>query len=82
MSFSRNDAGDNRDSVSHYDVEIRDSNVLIDGKSFFDMPVKNEEGAYENIVDISNNNDYTNGNLFDFASFKKHYKLVAIDLSK
>ena len=31
----------------------------------FDLPVKNEE-AYENIVEISNNNDYTTGNLLDF----------------
>ena len=31
---------------------------------------------------MSNNNDYTAGNLLDFAYFKKHYKLIAIDLSK
>ena len=31
---------------------------------------------------ISNNNDYTTGNLLDLAYFKKHYKLIAIDLSK
>ena len=35
------------------------------------MPVKNEEEAYENIVDMSNNNDYTTDNLLDFAYFKK-----------
>ena len=46
------------------------------------MPVKNEEEAYENIVDMRNNNDYKSGNLLDFAYFKKHYKLMAIDLSK
>ena len=31
---------------------------------------------------MSNNNDYTTGNLIDFAYFKKNYKLIAIDLSK
>ena len=46
------------------------------------MPVKNEEEAYEKIIDISNNNDYTTGNLLDFAYFKENYKLIAIDLSK
>ena len=51
-------------------VEIKDFNVLIDGKSFFDLPVKNEEEAYEKIMDMSNNNDYTTGNLLDFAYFK------------
>ena len=29
-----------------------------------------------------NDNDYTTGNLLDFAYIKKHYKLIAIDLSK
>ena len=46
------------------------------------MPVKNEEEAYEKIIDMSNNNDYITGNLLDFAYFKKNYKLIAIDLSK
>ena len=52
-------------------VEIKDSNALIDGKSFFDLPVKNEEEAYEKIIDMSNNNDYTTGNLADFVYLKK-----------
>ena len=46
------------------------------------MPVKNEEEDYEKIVDMSNNNDYTTGNLLDFAYFKKHYKLMAIDFNQ
>ena len=85
MSFAKNILGEKRDSFSHYyvpNVEIKDSNILIDGKSFFYLPVKNEEEAYEKIIDMSNNNDYTTGNLLDFAYFKKHYKLIAIDLSK
>ena len=47
-----------------------DFNVLIDGGSFFDLPVKNEEEAYEKIIEMSNNNDYTTSNLLDFAYFK------------
>ena len=46
------------------------------------MPVKNEEEAYEKIIEMSSNNDYTTGNLLDFAYFKKKYKLIAINLSK
>ena len=46
------------------------------------MPVKNKEEAYEKIMNMNNNNDYTTGNLLDFAYFKKHYKLIAIDLSE
>ena len=51
-------------------------------KVFFDLPVKNEEEAYQKIIEMSNNNDYTTGNLLDFAFFKKNYRLIAIDLSK
>ena len=76
MSFSRSAIRDHRNSFSHYyvpDAEIKDFNVLIDGKSFFDLPVKNEEETYEKIIEMSNNNDYTTGNLLDFAYFKKIY---------
>ena len=72
------------DSFSHYYVpnaRIKDFNVLLDRKSFFDLPVKIEE-AYEKIIDMRNNNDCTTGNLLDFAYFKKNYRLIAIDLSK
>ena len=31
---------------------------------------------------MSRNNDYTTSNLLDFEYFSKHYKLIAIDLSK
>ena len=31
---------------------------------------------------MGRNNDYTTGNLLDFEYFLKHYKLIAIDLSK
>ena len=43
---------------------------------------KNKEEAYEKIIDMSKNNDYTTGNLLDFAYFKENYRLIAIDLSK
>ena len=46
------------------------------------MPAKNEEEAYEKIIDMSNNNDHATGNLLDFAYFKENYRLIAIDLSK
>ena len=82
LFFPRNNNTDSRYSFSNYyvpKVRVNDFNVLIDGKSFFDFPVKNEEEAYEKIID---NNDYTTGNLLDYAYYKKHYKLIAIDLGK
>ena len=85
LSFSRNNNTDNKDSFSDYyvpNVQIKDFNVLIDGKSFFGLPVKNEEETYEKIIEMSNNNDYTTGNLLGFGYFKENYKLIATDLSK
>ena len=73
MSFTRTNAGDGRDSFSDYhlpNIEIKDLNILTDGRSFFDVAVKNEEKAFENIIEMSTNNEYTNGNLLNFAYFK------------
>ena len=46
------------------------------------MPIKNEEGAYEKIIDMSNKNNCMTGSLLDCAYYKENYKLIAIDLSK
>ena len=75
----------NRTSFSKYyvpKVEIKDFNVLIDGKPFFEIPVRNKEGVHEAIIKMSKNNDHTTGNLLDYEYFKDNYKLIAIDLSK
>ena len=63
-------------------IMVKDYNVIIDKLAFFDLPIKTEEEAYEKIIDISRNNQYTTGNLLDYDYFKKYYKLIAIDLSK
>ena len=76
---------DDRKSFSEYYVsktEIKDFNVLTDGKPFFDIPVKNKGEAYEAIIKMSKNNDYTTGHLLDYEYFKDHYKLIAINLGK
>ena len=43
---------------------------MIDGKSVFDLPVKNEEETYEKTIEMSKNDDYATGSLSDFAYFK------------
>ena len=76
---------DDRQSFSRFylpRVMIKDYNVIIDKLAFFDLPIKTEEEAYEKVIDISRNNEYTTGNLLDYDYFKKCYKLIAIDLSK
>ena len=77
FSFQRiagehNTTKDYGDSFSHYyvqNVRIKDFHVLIAGKSFFDLPIQNEEEAYEKFFEMSNNNDCTIGNLLDFIHF-------------
>ena len=63
-------------------VEIKDFNVLIDGKPSFEIPVKNKEESYEAIIEMTKNKNYTTGNLLDYEYFKGHYKLIAVDLRK
>ena len=85
IAGENNTTKDHRDSFSHYyvpNVRIKDFNVLIVGKRFFDLPVTNEEEAHKKIIEMSNNNDYTTGNLLDFLYFRKNYRLIAIDLCK
>ena len=81
MPFPRNNNTDSRYFFSNYyvtKVKVNDFSVLIDGKSL----KQNDEEAYEKVIDMGNNNDYTTGNLLDYAYYKKHYKLIAIGLSK
>ena len=78
-------AAANRQSFSTFympRVMIKDFNVIIVKLTFFDLPIKNEEEAYEKIIDIGRNNEYTTSNLLDSDYFKKYYKLIAINLSK
>ena len=65
-------------------VELKDYNVMIDGKIFLDQPVKNDKVTYENIrkITVGQGDDYTTGCLLDYTYFKKYYKMIAIDLSK
>ena len=68
--FTKTNENDDRVPLPDYyvpSIEIKDFNVLIDGKSFFDFPVKTEEEAYEKIIKMSINNDYATGNLLDFG---------------
>ena len=76
---------DDRQSFSQSylpNVMVKVYNVIIDKLALFDLPIKTEEEAYEKIIDISRNNEYTTGNLLDYDYFKKYYKLIPIDLSK
>ena len=57
---------------------------MIDGRMFFDKPVKNNLITYNNIQKIATGqgDDYTTGCLLDYNYFNNYYKVIAIVLSK
>ena len=83
LSFENdNDNQDNRISFSTFYLpkfQIKDFNVIIDKMQFFDLPIKNEEEAYEQIIEIGRNSEYNTGNLLDY---EKYYRIIVLDLSK
>ena len=65
-------------------INLEIYNVIIDGRNFYDNPIKSDIEKYRELekVMIGKGEDYTTGSLLDFDYFLKHYKLVAVDLSK
>ena len=49
-----------------YNVELKDYNIMIDGKSFFDWPVKTNKVTYQKIRKI------TTGCLLEYIYFKNY----------
>ena len=91
MAFRYNNANvndyANRDNHQRYylsRVDIKDYNAIIDGRNFYDNNINSDVEKYTELkkVMIGKGDDYTTGSLLDYDYFKKHYKLVAIDLSK
>ena len=70
------------DPVARQMPPFNTTNVLIYGKPFFEIPLNNKKGAYEQIIEMRRSNGYATGNLLDYEYFSKHYKPIAIDLSK
>ena len=69
LSFKNGNNDPTRDYFDKYYMpllEIKDFNALIDNKPFFDQPVKNKQEAYEKLIEMSRNDDYTTGNLLDY----------------
>ena len=65
-------------------VEIKDYNIMMDGRNFFDQPINIMNKTYENIRKIATGkgDDYKTGCLLDYPYFKDHYKMIAVDLRK
>ena len=63
---------------------MKNYSLVIDGRKFFDQPVKNNLITYDNIRKIATGqgDDYTTGCPLDYNYFDNYYKMIAIDLSK
>ena len=69
--------GDRKVHIGYYfpKVEIKDYNIMIDEKNFFDQPVKSDIRTYDNIRKIATGpeNDYTTGCLLDYNYFNNYH---------
>ena len=65
-------------------IDLNEYNVIIDGRNFYDNPIESNIEKYRELIKvmIGKGEDYTTESLLDFNYFDKHYKLVAVDLSK
>ena len=87
MAYSGVDGQPNRDDRQKYylpRIDFKKYDVIIDGRNFYDNPIESDIEKYRELkkVMIGKGEDYTTGSLLDYDYFKKHYKLVAVDLSK
>ena len=84
LSFKYGNDDPPRNSFDKYHMplaEIKDFHALINNKPFFDPPVKNEQEAYEKLIKMSRNDDYTTANLLNYLYHQKYYKLIGKNLS-
>ena len=87
MAYNRANGQPTRNGQQKYylpRIDLEKYNVIIDGRNFYDNPIESDIEKYRGLkkVMIGKGEDYTTGSLLDFDYFKKHYKLVAVDLSK
>ena len=63
---------------------MKNYNIEIDGRNFYDQPANDLIKQYDEVRNISRGqgDDYTAGCLLDFAYFKNKCRLIAADLSK
>ena len=84
LAFENDDDRISDDEYYLPTVEIKDYNIVINGETFFDQPIKNNKITYDNIRKIATGqgDDYTTGCLLDCPYFANTYKMIAVDLSK
>ena len=65
-------------------VEIKNYNIEVNGRNFYDQPINDLIKQYDEVRKISTRkgDDYTTGCLLGFVYFKRNYRLITADLSK
>ena len=65
-------------------LEIKNYNIKIDGRNFYDHSINDSIKQYDEIRNISTGqgDDYTTRCLLDFAYLEKNCRLIAADLTK
>ena len=87
MAYNRVDGQPTRNRQRKYylpRISLNKYNVIIDRRNFDDNPIENDIEKCRELkkVMIGKGEDYTTGSLLDYNYFDKHYRLVAVDLSK
>ena len=85
LSFKNIDNDPKRDFFEKYHmplVEIKDFNAVIDNNPSSKKAVKNKWEAYETLIEISINDDYTTVNILGYSYHQNYYKHKGIDFSR
>ena len=75
MLFEKNAHQTSYNRCFRLTVEIKDCNVLINGKHFSDQPIKSDKRTYDNIrkVVTGQGDDYRTDCLLDYVYFRNYY---------
>ena len=71
------------ENIFFQDLKIKNYNIEIDGRNFYDRSINDLIKQYDEVRKISagQGDDYTTRCLLDFAYFEKNYRLLVADLS-
>ena len=84
LAFARGDNITNENSYRRYfltRLKIKDYNIEIDGRNFYDQSINDSIKQYNETrkISIGQGDDYTTDCLLDCAYFKKIYRLIAVN---
>ena len=89
MGFDNNTVKRNTDNLQSHRryflprVEVKDYNVLIDGRNFYDQNINDSITRYNELLKLTTgkSEDYTTGCLIDYDYYVKDWRIVVVNLS-